>query len=624
MNLNEQINKIKLALFGNVWIVRLVKLLRYLSIILVGWLISKSQYLFPGTSTPWSTFKLSVLRWEERKFEELMSGFFVFVFFAFLVFVYFLLSGMLVEWLVRINLSPHQQVQIIEKKTYVLNEKTNYSVKKIDNLESSVFWGGSPHYVSLKGTLLLSDGKNKKTINFVCRSHSSIINPYFSPNNLETYFPQTNIKFKQKSFITWKLIVFIILFLGAGTYILRNYWDIKQNPEQMAGRVVKSKQDIQEELAKQQKEKTNEELKIARRKEAKITAPEEIKHGFEYIGGLENAVRESRANAEAIRERNANPNSLVEPQHMLFYGPPGTGKTFLAQSIAKASDSFFLNLNGSDFEVSLAEAFGNTSGPKTSDRMTKIFDIALQEAGNKTIVALIDEIDHMQSFEGSSKEIATFLGILSGTTSEKYKRIKVIATTNRIWNLDPALLRSERISTKMLINYPTPDELKKITRKVLERFYEENATKEGGAKAFGNLGQGVFVNKFIEPFYKILLREDFTLTYEQILEGRGIGLPSSGTIKPEDRRTLFTGADISQILLRSLGIMKRRGSQTLTTDHILQATKDIFKFNQSDIRWRNIVQGFIYFEIEKELTEEDRRKYRESMMGGGGPGGPKQ
>lgn len=88
----------------------------------------------------------------------------------------------------------------MEKKSYELDEKLSYKVEKINNLETTIF-RGSP-YVSLTGSLLLSNGKEKKTISFICRSHSSVINPYFSPSSLETYFPQTKLEFKQKSFFT--------------------------------------------------------------------------------------------------------------------------------------------------------------------------------------------------------------------------------------------------------------------------------------------------------------------------------------------------------------------------------------------------------------------------------------
>ena len=147
MDFHEQINKIKIALFGNVWMVRLVKLLRYLSVGLVGWLISRSEYLFLKPSTPKSTF-MSLWNWKDQKFERLSSSFFIFVFFCLLIFVYFYLSGLVVEWLIRINLSPRQQVQIIEKKNYAVDEKTHYSVEKIANLENTVFWNSPYVYLS--------------------------------------------------------------------------------------------------------------------------------------------------------------------------------------------------------------------------------------------------------------------------------------------------------------------------------------------------------------------------------------------------------------------------------------------------------------------------------------------
>jgi len=299
-----------------------------------------------------------------------------FAFFCFLVFVFFYLSGLLVEWLVKVNISPKQQMQIIEKKLYSPDEKTNYTVEKIDNLEITDFRGSS--YVALKGILSLKEGKNKKTINFICYSHSSIINPYLSSDSLETYFPQTDIKFKQKTFFTWQKIVFIFLSLGAVFFLFRIYKEIEAHPEHIAGRVIKGKHSIQQEIAEAQQKKTKEEKEAEERREAKITSPDEIIHGFEYIGGLKEAVRECKANALAIQERNRNPNSLIEPQHILLYGPPGTGKTFLAQSIAKDSGSFFLNLNGADFETSLAEAFGNKGGPGSGEKLVKIFDIALE------------------------------------------------------------------------------------------------------------------------------------------------------------------------------------------------------------------------------------------------------
>ncbi|CAJ0761989.1 21774_t:CDS:10, partial [Entrophospora sp. SA101] len=380
---------------------------------------------------------------------------------------------------IRVNVSPRQQIQVIEKKLYSIDEKTNYTVEKIDNLESTVFRGSS--CVALKGTLSLKDGKKKKSIDFICYSHSSIVDPYLSPNALENYFPQTDIKFKQKTFFTWQKILFVFLSLGTVLFLFRTYKDIQAHPEHSAGRVIKGKNAIQKEIAKEQQQKDKKKREAEQRREAKITSPDEIVH-----------------------ERNNDPNSLFEPEHVILYGPPGTGKTFLAQSIAKDSGSFFLNLNGADFETSLAEAFGNKEGPSS----------AKDEKGNpKTIVALIDEIDRMG-------------GGLDST-------------------LPDALLRQGRIGVKLLVNYPNKKELYEIITKVLKKFHIDNVKKTGGYEAFGNLEREAFANKFAKPVHEIMISNDFSVSYKDLMENY---LPAG--VDPNDRRTLFTGADVEAILYR--------------------------------------------------------------------------
>ena len=90
-----------------------------------------------------------------------MIGISTFAFFCFLVFVLFYLSGLLVKWLVRVNISPKQQIQIIEKKLYSPDEKTNYTVEKIDNLESTVFQGSSYISLKIKGRLMYNNNQPK-------------------------------------------------------------------------------------------------------------------------------------------------------------------------------------------------------------------------------------------------------------------------------------------------------------------------------------------------------------------------------------------------------------------------------------------------------------------------------
>jgi len=96
--------------------------------------------------------------------------------------------------LLRINVSSKQQSQILQHKVYNLDKETSYTVEKLDNLEattSRVFFS----YVSLKGTLLLNNKNQKKTIDFVCNFSGNL-------ENLEANFPTADIKFKSKPFLT--------------------------------------------------------------------------------------------------------------------------------------------------------------------------------------------------------------------------------------------------------------------------------------------------------------------------------------------------------------------------------------------------------------------------------------
>ncbi len=181
---------------------------------------------------------------------------------------------------------------------------------------------------------------------------------------------------------------------GSG-FIHQIYKDGGVYKDQKLGVIVKSKGAIQKQINEEKEKKSAEDERREKLKEAKVTDPQDIKKGFEHIGGLEDAKKQCKNNAKAIQARNKDPKSLSDPKHMLLYGPPGTGKTFLAQSIAKESGSFFLNLNGKDFKTSIAQVIGNDKGISSEDKIKRTFDIALQLAEGKTIVALIDEIDQM-------------------------------------------------------------------------------------------------------------------------------------------------------------------------------------------------------------------------------------
>jgi len=139
---------------------------------------------------------------------------------------------------------------------------------------------------------------------------------------------------------------------------------------------------------------------------------------------------------------------------------------------------------------------------------------------------------------------------LSGATSDRYKNIVVIATTNQIGHLAGPLLRSQRLGRKLLVNYPGPKDLKDITNKVAREFYQEIVEKEGGYEALGSRSERTFVNEFGKLMYEEIVKDNYAITTRDIY---GDDLPEK--IDANDKKTLFTGADIKAIFFETLTVM---------------------------------------------------------------------
>lgn len=136
----------------------------------------------------------------------------------------------------------------------------------------------------------------------------------------------------------------------------------------------------------------------------------------------------------------------------LMYGPPGTGKTLLARACAAQTDATFLKLAGPQ----LVQMFIGDGAKLVRD----CFALAKEKA---PAIIFIDELDavgtkRFDSEKSGDREVQRtmleLLNQLDGFASDD--RIKVLAATNRIDVLDPALLRSGRLDRK--IEFPLPNE----------------------------------------------------------------------------------------------------------------------------------------------------------------------
>ncbi|KAJ1881723.1 26S proteasome regulatory subunit 6A [Coemansia sp. RSA 486] len=175
---------------------------------------------------------------------------------------------------------------------------------------------------------------------------------------------------------------------------------------------------------------------------------------YSDIGGLDKQVEElveavvlPMTHAERFKNLGIKP-----PKGVLMYGPPGTGKTLLARACAAQTQSTYLKLAGPQ----LVQMFIGDGSKMVRDA----FALAKEKA---PAIIFIDELDaigtkRFDSDKSGDREVQRtmleLLNQLDGFGSDD--RIKVIAATNRIDILDPALLRSGRLDRK--IEFPLPNE----------------------------------------------------------------------------------------------------------------------------------------------------------------------
>jgi cell division protease FtsH len=139
------------------------------------------------------------------------------------------------------------------------------------------------------------------------------------------------------------------------------------------------------------------------------------------------------------------------PRGVLLVGPPGTGKTLLAKAIAGEADVPFYSISGSDF----VEMFVGVGA-------SRVRDLFAQAKDNSPCIIFIDEIDAVgrkrgQGFSsgGHDEREQTLNAILvemDGFASTD--KVIVIAATNRVDVLDPALLRPGRFDRHIHVSLP--------------------------------------------------------------------------------------------------------------------------------------------------------------------------
>jgi transitional endoplasmic reticulum ATPase len=173
---------------------------------------------------------------------------------------------------------------------------------------------------------------------------------------------------------------------------------------------------------------------------------------YEDIGGLGDAVARVREMIELpLRHPELFKRLGVEaPKGVLLHGPPGTGKTLLAKAVANETNSTFYTIGGPEI---MSKYYG-----ESEEKLRNIFEQAEKSAPS---IIFIDEIDSIApkrdevSGEVERRIVAQLLSLMDGMTSRG--KVVVIAATNRVNAIDPALRRPGRFDREIEIGVPNRD-----------------------------------------------------------------------------------------------------------------------------------------------------------------------
>lgn len=184
---------------------------------------------------------------------------------------------------------------------------------------------------------------------------------------------------------------------------------------------------------------------------AKMTTDENKKTTFKDVAGLDEEKEELREIVDFLKS----PKKYIEvgariPKGVLLVGPPGTGKTLLAKAVAGEAGVPFFSISGSDF----VEMFVGVGASRVRD----LFEDAKK---NSPCIVFIDEIDAVARRRGTGmggghdereQTLNQLLVEMDGFGANE--GIIVMAATNRVDILDPAILRPGRFDRKVSVGRP--------------------------------------------------------------------------------------------------------------------------------------------------------------------------
>ena len=206
---------------------------------------------------------------------------------------------------------------------------------------------------------------------------------------------------------------------------------------------------------------TNDKMSNFGKSRAKLVEGSKVNVSFEDVAGLKEEKEELKEVVDFLKK----PEDFTTvgariPKGILLVGPPGTGKTLLAKAIAGEADVPFFSISGSDF----VEMFVGVGASRVRD----LFESAKKSA---PCIVFIDEIDAVARKRGAG---------LGGSHDEREQTLNqmlvemdgfdinegiiVMAATNRVDILDPAIMRPGRFDRKVAVMRPDVEGREAILR----------------------------------------------------------------------------------------------------------------------------------------------------------------
>lgn len=184
---------------------------------------------------------------------------------------------------------------------------------------------------------------------------------------------------------------------------------------------------------------------------ARMTGANDKQVGFDQVAGLKEEKEELEELVDFLRapEKYTKLGARI-PKGVLLVGPPGTGKTLLAKAVAGEAGVPFFSISGSDF----VEMFVGVGA-------SRVRDLFADAKRNAPCIVFIDEIDAVARRRGTGmggghdereQTLNQLLVEMDGFGVNE--GIIVMAATNRVDILDPAIMRPGRFDRKVTVGRP--------------------------------------------------------------------------------------------------------------------------------------------------------------------------